>query len=271
MFVIQVELEDEPPAVGDVDKEVQDAVNVGYQEGLLPEEETVGEQLHLRDNVMTAFNTIFMGYKQINQGFMELSKLIDGTPLHAMGAILSDIQESAARSAGYGGEEEHEGEAEEVRGRKKGREGAKHKRGDSDNDDTRHKISKRQATPKKRDSTDVQTDASLIVQEGPSHDLTEDSEIIKGKRKGGKQKVKKVGLGGILELVRQKSSEGARYYSCSYDPCKETTVSIEGMRSHIKQVQALFLYTCKYCTFTTKNFDSLKTHKKGCQGEYDSP
>ena len=96
MFVIQVELEDQPPTVDEVDEEVQDAVNVGYQEGLLPEEETVEEQLRLRDSVMSAFNTIFMGYKQINQGFMELSKLIDGTPLHAMGAILNDIQDLAA-------------------------------------------------------------------------------------------------------------------------------------------------------------------------------
>ena len=32
---------------------------------------------------------------------MDLSKLIDGTPLNAMGQILNDIQESAARSVGY--------------------------------------------------------------------------------------------------------------------------------------------------------------------------
>ena len=82
-----------------------------------------------------------------------------------------------------------------MRGRKKGREGAKHKRGDSNNDDTRRKISKRQATPKKRDRTDVQTDGSLIVQEGPSHDLTEDSEIIKGKHKKVSKRLKKWGWG----------------------------------------------------------------------------
>ena len=228
MFVIQVELEDEPPAVGNVDEEVQDAANVGYQEGLLPEDETVGEQLHLRDNVMTAFNTIFMGYKQINQGFMELSKLIDGTPLHAMGAILNDIQESAARSAGYGGEEEHEGEAEEVRGRKKGREGAKHKRGDSDNDDTRCKISKRKVTPKKRDSTDVQTDASLIVQEGPSHNLTEDSEIIKGKHKGGKQKVKKVGLGVFWNLCIRNLQKGQGIIPAPMTPARKLLCPLRG-------------------------------------------
>ena len=49
---------------------------------------------------MSAFNTIFQGYKTINAGFMDMSKLIDGTPLHAMGQILNDIQESAARLGG---------------------------------------------------------------------------------------------------------------------------------------------------------------------------
>ena len=51
---------------------------------------------------MSAFNTIFQGYKTINLGFVDLSKLIDGTPLNVMGQILNDIQESAARSVGYG-------------------------------------------------------------------------------------------------------------------------------------------------------------------------
>ena len=51
---------------------------------------------------MSAFNTIFQGYKTINSGFMEMSRLIDATPLYAMRQILNDIQESAARSAGYG-------------------------------------------------------------------------------------------------------------------------------------------------------------------------
>ena len=101
MFVIQVEIEDQLPIVGEVDEQVQDAVNIGFQEGLLPEEETAEEQWHLKDSVMTAFNTIFQGYKSINQGFMELSKLIYGMPLHAMGAILNDIQELAAQSVGY--------------------------------------------------------------------------------------------------------------------------------------------------------------------------
>ena len=91
-----MEIEDQPPIVGEVDEQVQDAVNIGFQEGLLPEEEMAEEQWHLKDSVMTAFNTIFQGYKSINQGFMELSKLIDSTPLHAIGAILNDIQELAA-------------------------------------------------------------------------------------------------------------------------------------------------------------------------------
>ena len=101
--MIQVEIEDQPPIVGKVDEQVQDVVNIGFQEGLLPEEETAEEQWCLKDSVMTAFNTIFKGYKSINQSFKELSKLIDGTPLHAMGAILNDIQESAAQSVGYDG------------------------------------------------------------------------------------------------------------------------------------------------------------------------
>ena len=33
---------------------------------------------------------------------MDMSKLIDGTPLHAIGQILNDIQESAARWVEYG-------------------------------------------------------------------------------------------------------------------------------------------------------------------------
>ena len=76
MFVIQVEIEDQPPIVGEVDEQVQYVANMGYQEDLLPEEEMAEEQWCLRDNVMTAFNTIFLGYKNISQGFMELSKLI---------------------------------------------------------------------------------------------------------------------------------------------------------------------------------------------------
>ena len=122
---MQVELQDKPPITEEIDEQVQDAANVGYQEGLLPEEETVEEQWHLRDNVMGAFNTIFKGYKMINTGFMNMSKLINGTPLHSMGSILNDIQESAARSVRYGGGGvEDQGEAEEVseevgRGRKK--------------------------------------------------------------------------------------------------------------------------------------------------------
>ena len=36
MFVIQAEIEDQPPVVEEIDEQVQDAANVGYQEGLLP-------------------------------------------------------------------------------------------------------------------------------------------------------------------------------------------------------------------------------------------
>ena len=96
MFVIQVEIEDQLPIVGKVDEQVQDVANIGFQEGLLPEKKMAEEQWCLKDSVMTAFNTFFQDYKSINQGFMELSKLINGMPLHSMGAILNNIQESAA-------------------------------------------------------------------------------------------------------------------------------------------------------------------------------
>ena len=147
----------QPPVVEEIDEQVQDAANVAFQEGLLPEEEMADEQWHLKDSVMSVFNTIFQGYKTINLGFMDLSRLIDGTPLNAMGQVLNDIQESAARSAGYGegeGDVEDEGEVEEVsevgRSRKKGREGAKRKRKkttDNDDNDVTQKISKRKSTP----------------------------------------------------------------------------------------------------------------------------
>ena len=97
MFVIQVEIE------GSVDEQAQDVANVAYQEGLLPEEDIEEEHWVLRWNTMAAFNTIFQGYQFINKGFMDLSKLINGTPLNAMGQILNDTQELAARFAGYAG------------------------------------------------------------------------------------------------------------------------------------------------------------------------
>ena len=158
MFVIQVETEDQPAIEGSVDEQVQDMANVAYQEGLLPEEDIEEERWVLRRNTMATFNTIFQGYQFINKGFMDLSKLIDGTPLNAMGPILNDIQESAARSAGYAGGEGSGEEAEEVvqegeRGRKKGRgrEGAKRKRANTDDkDDQTRKISKCKSTPQKR-------------------------------------------------------------------------------------------------------------------------
>ena len=103
MFVIQVEIEDQLLVVGEIDKQAQDATNIGFQEGLLEEEEMAKEQWHLKDSAMAAFNTIFQGYKTINTGIMYLSKLIDATPLHTMGQILNDMQEPAARLAGYGG------------------------------------------------------------------------------------------------------------------------------------------------------------------------
>ena len=63
---MHVELQDQPLVTEEIDEQVQDAANVGYQEGLLPEEETIEEQWRLRDNVMAAFNATFEGYKMIN-------------------------------------------------------------------------------------------------------------------------------------------------------------------------------------------------------------
>ena len=97
--------------VEEIDEQLQDAANMGFQEGLLPDEEIVEEQWRLKDGAMAAFNAIFKGYKTINTGFMELSKLIDGTPLNVMGHILNAIQDSAERLVGYG---EREGEDERV-------------------------------------------------------------------------------------------------------------------------------------------------------------
>ena len=113
-------------------------------------------------------------------------------------------------------------------------------------------------------------DSSLAQEPGPSHDLTPDKDIAKARKKDGKRKVKKVGLGGILEPVWEISAMGTRYYSCPYEPCQETVISIEGMRSHIKQVHELVSYCCEYCSFTTKNFDLLKQHERGCKGAYNS-
>ena len=120
---MQVELEDQPPVAEQeqVDEQVQDDTNVGYQEGLLPGEDTVEHQRRLQYKVMAAFNGIFNGYEQINKGFWALSQLIDGTPLHTMGKILNDIQESAANAAGYGeGEEGSDGGAEDGGGESSG-------------------------------------------------------------------------------------------------------------------------------------------------------
>ena len=107
-----------------------------------------------------------------------------------------------------------------------------------------------------------------LEKSGPSQDLTPDEQLTKARSKEGKGKVKKVGPWGILEPVCQTSSTGARYYTCPYEPCEETVVSIEWMRSHIKQVHTLYSYSCAYCPFTTKNFDFLKLHEKGCKGTY---
>ena len=104
----------------------------------------------------------------------------------------------------------------------------------------------------KRESVDIQQDSTLHVSPGPSHDLIRDDEITKVRSKEGKRMVKKLGLGGILEPVCQTSSIGARFYACPYEPCEEMVVSIEGMRSHIKQVHALYSYSCAYCQFMSK-------------------
>ena len=168
---------------------------------------------------------------------------------------------------------EDEGEVEEVseevgRGRKKGREGAKRKMSNDDDDDNRtQKISKRKSTLKKWETSDIQKDTTLNVSPGPPHDLIRDNEITKQRVK---KKGEESGARRILEPVHQTSSTGARYYACPYEPCEEMDVSIEGMRSHIKQVHTLYSYSCAYCPLTTKDFDSLKLHEKECKGAYDS-
>ena len=58
--------------VEEIDEQLQDAVNMGFKEGLLPDEEIAEEQWRLKDGAMAAFNTIFKGYKTINTSFMEL-------------------------------------------------------------------------------------------------------------------------------------------------------------------------------------------------------
>ena len=40
---MQVELKDQPAVTEQVDEQVHDAANIGHQEGLLPEEDTVEE------------------------------------------------------------------------------------------------------------------------------------------------------------------------------------------------------------------------------------
>ena len=209
MFVIQVEIENQLPVVEEIDEQVQDAANIGFQEGLLPEEEMAKEQWCLKDVAMAVFNTIFHGYKTINTGFMDLSKLIDATPLHTMGQILNDIQESAARLAGYGrgegqdqgeGIAEDEGEVEEViekvgRGRKKGREGIRVGKGLKEKRTVQAKFQKGNLHLIKRDTTNIQKDSTLQVSPGPLHDLTPDDKTTKARSKEGKRRVKKVGLG----------------------------------------------------------------------------
>ena len=159
---------------------------------------------------------------------------------------------------------EGEGEAEEEvsevrRGRKKGREGQNERRPLTKTMTTgRAKFPKEKKNTKKRDTCHVHENTTLKVSPGPSHDLVKDEELAKARSKEGKRKVKKVGPGGILKPVCQTSSAGPRYYACPYEPCEETVVSIEGMRSHIKWVHALYSYSCSYCHFTTKSFDSLK-------------
>ena len=84
-------------------------------------------------------------------------------------------------------------------------------------------------------------DSTLHVSPGPSHDLIRDDEITKARSKERKRKVKKVGSRGILEPVHQTSSTGARYYTCPYEPCEETVVSIEGMRSQSRRYMPCIL------------------------------
>ena len=175
----------------------------------------------------------------------------------------------------WGGGVGDKGEVEEVseelgRGRTIGREGAKRKKtnddDDDDNDDGTWKISKRKSTPKRGDKRCTKALYMYLL----AHHMTwlGMTKLLRPEAKRGK-KGEESGARGILEPVRQTSSTEARYYACPYEPCEETVVSIEGMRSHIKQVRTLYSYSCAYCPFMTKNFDSLKSHEKDCKGAYD--
>ena len=210
MFVIQVKIEDQLPVVGEVDEQLQYAANVGFQKGLLPEEEIAEEQWRLKDGAMAAFNTIFEGYKTINTGFMELSKLIA-------------IQDSAARSVREG-EDEGGWKMRERQRRKLVRWGGAERRVGRGQNERRPLAmmtamghakfpQEKKQHQKKGDTHDVQDDSTLKLSPGPSHDLTPEKEITKARSKEGKRKVKKVGPGGIFEPVSQMSSTGARYYS----------------------------------------------------------
>ena len=235
MFVIQVEIEDQPPVVEEIDEQVQDVTNAGFQEGLLPEEEMAEEQWCLKDSVMSAFNTIFQEYKTINLGFMDLSKLIDGTPLNAMGQILNDIQESAARLAGYG-----EGEGVwkmRERQRKLVRWGGAEKRVGRGLKEKRpmtmttmmgpEKFQKEKLHPK-RETSNVQQDSTLHVSPGPSHDLIRDDEITKARSKEGKRKVKKVGPGGYRSQSTKHHLRGQGIMLAPTSPVKKWLCLLRG-------------------------------------------
>ena len=112
------------------------------------------------------------------------------------------------------------------RGRKKGRQGAKHKR--HDNDDSTQKISKRKSTPKKRDSTDIQNDTSLEVSPGPFHDLTPDTEITEVRSKDGEKKVKKVGLGGFLNHCARHLLLGSGTIPAPMTPARKLLYPLKG-------------------------------------------
>ena len=110
------------------------------------------------------------------------------------------------------------------RGRKKGRQGAKHKRRDNDDDDSTCKISKRKSTPKKRDSIDIQKDTSLEVSPGPSHDLTPDTEITKARSKDGK----KMGLGRFLNQCTRHLLLGSGTIPAPMTPARKLLYPLKG-------------------------------------------
>ena len=140
-----------------------------------------------------------------NTRFMNMSKLIDGTPLHPMGQIFNDIQDSAARLVGYGEGVWETRERWRKLVRRWGRAERRVGRGLKERRPMMMMMMTMMMGPEKfqkenlyqkGETSDVQKDSTLHVSPGPSHDLIRDDKITKARSKEGKSRVKKVGPGG---------------------------------------------------------------------------